>query len=168
MAADLPSYEKHVLRAAKAGVGILVAGSNGEGIHLTHAERSTLVKTARSALDTAGFTDVPIIAPEDLVAAAFPAVPFEGLPPALDAESAVSRGAAGLGGRFWDASNIYNHDFSSDTGFRSLNAVCAPETARTVTQRQNRVEGHCRSAQTRYWECFEQEECRQVRCGGVE
>lgn len=105
---------------------------------------------------------------EDLVAAAFPAVPFEGLPPALDAESAVSRGAAGLGGRFWDASNIYNHDFSSDTGFRSLNAVCAPETARTVTQRQNRVEGQCRSARTRYWECFEQEECRQVCCGGVE
>lgn len=51
-----------MLCAAKAGVGILVAGSNGEGIHLTHAERSTLIKTARSALDTAGFMDVPIIA----------------------------------------------------------------------------------------------------------
>ncbi len=34
----------------------------GEAIHLTHAERKTLIQTARRALDEAGFTDVPIIA----------------------------------------------------------------------------------------------------------
>lgn len=59
---DLASFEQHVVRAAKAGVGILIAGSNGEAIHLTHAERTTLIKAARVALDNANFTDVPIIA----------------------------------------------------------------------------------------------------------
>lgn len=34
----------------------------GEAIHLSHAERTTLIKTARRALDEAGYTDVPIIA----------------------------------------------------------------------------------------------------------
>ena len=34
----------------------------GEAIHLSHAERKTLIRTARIALDEAGYTDVPIIA----------------------------------------------------------------------------------------------------------
>ena len=34
----------------------------GEGVHLTHEERAALIKTARTALDEAGLTTVPIIA----------------------------------------------------------------------------------------------------------
>lgn len=33
----------------------------GEGLHLSHSERVTLIKATREALDGAGFTDVPII-----------------------------------------------------------------------------------------------------------
>lgn len=33
----------------------------GEAIHLSHAERSTLIKTARKVLDNAGLHQVPII-----------------------------------------------------------------------------------------------------------
>ncbi|KIJ69311.1 hypothetical protein HYDPIDRAFT_105908 [Hydnomerulius pinastri MD-312] len=59
---DLPSFENHVVRVASAGVGPLLAGSMGEAIHLSHAERSLLIKTARKALDNAGLVNVPIIA----------------------------------------------------------------------------------------------------------
>jgi len=59
---DLAAFEKHVVHVARAGVGILVAGSNGEATHLTHTERSILIKTARAALDKAQLPDVPIIA----------------------------------------------------------------------------------------------------------
>ncbi|EKM55128.1 uncharacterized protein PHACADRAFT_255535 [Phanerochaete carnosa HHB-10118-sp] len=58
---DLPSFEKHVLRVAQAGVGPLLAGSNGEAIHLAHDERTTLVRTARRVLDGNGLADVPLI-----------------------------------------------------------------------------------------------------------
>ena len=34
----------------------------GEAIHLSHSERTTLIQTARRALDSAGFTDFPIVA----------------------------------------------------------------------------------------------------------
>lgn len=60
--ADLESFAAHVVRLAKANVRPLVSGSMGEAIHLSHAERTTLIKTARAALDDAGLTDVPIIA----------------------------------------------------------------------------------------------------------
>ncbi|KAH8107011.1 dihydrodipicolinate synthetase [Cristinia sonorae] len=59
---DLASFEKHILLAAKAGVGILIAGSNGEATHLSHTERTTLIRTARRVLDNAQLIDVPIIA----------------------------------------------------------------------------------------------------------
>ncbi|KIJ16954.1 hypothetical protein PAXINDRAFT_168392 [Paxillus involutus ATCC 200175] len=59
---DLPSFENHVLRMASAGVGPLLAGSMGEAIHLSHIERSTLIKTARKVLDNAGLFSVPIVA----------------------------------------------------------------------------------------------------------
>lgn len=58
---DLPSFEKHVLHIAQAGVGPLLAGTNGEAIHLLHDERITLIKAARRALDGNGFADVPLI-----------------------------------------------------------------------------------------------------------
>lgn len=39
----------------------LVSGSMGEAIHLSHAERITLIHAARKALDAAGLTHVPTI-----------------------------------------------------------------------------------------------------------
>ncbi|EIM90320.1 dihydrodipicolinate synthetase [Stereum hirsutum FP-91666 SS1] len=59
---DVPSFEKHILKLAEAGVGPLLAGSMGEALHLSHDERLVLVKAARKVLDGAGFTEVPIIA----------------------------------------------------------------------------------------------------------
>lgn len=59
---DLRSFESHVVRLAKAGVTPLLAGSMGEAPHLTHEERTTLIKVARQALDSAGLGTTPIIA----------------------------------------------------------------------------------------------------------
>lgn len=59
---DLEPFQSQVLRVAKAGVGTLVAGSLGEAHHLSHAERTTLITTARKVLDAEGLTHVPIIA----------------------------------------------------------------------------------------------------------
>ncbi|KZT04654.1 dihydrodipicolinate synthetase [Laetiporus sulphureus 93-53] len=58
---DLTTLAEHVVRCAKAGVQPLLAGSMGEGAHLTHGERVLLIKTARKALDDAGFESMPII-----------------------------------------------------------------------------------------------------------
>ncbi|KAJ6596976.1 hypothetical protein DFH09DRAFT_107796 [Mycena vulgaris] len=58
---DIPSFEAHVVRIASAGVGPLIAGSMGEAIHLSHAERLVLIRAARKALDGAGLLDVPLI-----------------------------------------------------------------------------------------------------------
>jgi 4-hydroxy-2-oxoglutarate aldolase len=58
---DLQGLEKHVAFLARAGVRPLLAGTMGEGIHLAHGERTRLIHSARKALDTAGFLDVPII-----------------------------------------------------------------------------------------------------------
>ncbi|PPQ73026.1 LOW QUALITY PROTEIN: hypothetical protein CVT26_014674 [Gymnopilus dilepis] len=59
---DIPTFEAHVARLAGAGVGPLVAGSMGEALHLSHSERVKLIHAARKALDTAGFSHIPIIA----------------------------------------------------------------------------------------------------------
>ncbi|KAI0812695.1 dihydrodipicolinate synthetase [Irpex lacteus] len=59
---DLPSFSSHVLRLAQANVRPLIAGSMGEASHLSHAERKTLIQTARKTLDDGGFTNIPIIA----------------------------------------------------------------------------------------------------------
>ncbi|KAH8116793.1 dihydrodipicolinate synthetase [Phellopilus nigrolimitatus] len=59
---DLPSFEGHVVRVAKAGVWPLLSGSMGEAHHLSHSERSALIRAARKALDATGLTDVPVIA----------------------------------------------------------------------------------------------------------
>ena len=61
MIIDITTFKKHVLFLAKAGVKPLLAGTTGEGIHLSHSDRVTLVTAAREVLDDAGFTDVPII-----------------------------------------------------------------------------------------------------------
>ena len=59
---DLEAFQRHLLHVTKAGVGPVIAGSNGEAIHLSHEERVTLIHTARRTLDAAGLTDVSIIA----------------------------------------------------------------------------------------------------------
>lgn len=59
---DIPSFEAHVARLANAGVSPLVSGTMGEAIHLSHVERTTLIKAARKALDDAGYKSIPVIA----------------------------------------------------------------------------------------------------------
>src|SRR5690242_14368290 len=59
---DLASLAKHVAYIARAGTIPVIAGSAGEATHLTSAERISLLKTARKALDDAGLQSVPIVA----------------------------------------------------------------------------------------------------------
>lgn len=59
---DLSTLQKHIVRLAAAGVGSVVAGSNGEAVHLTVGERGRIVRAAREALDTAGYASLPLIA----------------------------------------------------------------------------------------------------------
>ena len=61
MTTDIPILKKHAVFLASAGVKPLLAGSMGEGLHLSHSERVALIKATREALDDAGFTDVPIV-----------------------------------------------------------------------------------------------------------
>ena len=59
---DIPTIKKHSVRLAKAGlVGLITMGSNGEAVHLTREEKSQVTRATRSALDEAGFHDVPVI-----------------------------------------------------------------------------------------------------------
>ncbi|KAK9452553.1 hypothetical protein V1511DRAFT_507560 [Dipodascopsis uninucleata] len=62
-AIDLDTIALHTTRLARAGVsGIVALGSNGEACNLNDTERVDVIKTTREALDSAGFTDMPIIA----------------------------------------------------------------------------------------------------------
>ncbi|PQE31040.1 dihydrodipicolinate synthetase protein [Rutstroemia sp. NJR-2017a WRK4] len=59
---DTATISDHAIRLAKAGVaGLTTQGSNGEAVHLTHAERQTVTATTRAALTSAGFQHLPII-----------------------------------------------------------------------------------------------------------
>lgn len=59
---DIPTIRKHAVRLARAGlVGLVTMGSNGEAVHLSRAERARITRETRSALDEAGFEDVPVI-----------------------------------------------------------------------------------------------------------
>ncbi|KAJ5749149.1 uncharacterized protein N7511_010845 [Penicillium nucicola] len=60
---DIAAIRRHAVRLAKAGlVGLVTMGSNGEAVHLSREERSTVTRETRSALDEAGFQNVPVIA----------------------------------------------------------------------------------------------------------
>ncbi|KAJ5818473.1 Aldolase-type TIM barrel [Penicillium riverlandense] len=60
---DTAAIRRHAVRLAKAGlVGLVTMGSNGEAVHLTRQERITVTRETRSALDEAGFSNVPVIA----------------------------------------------------------------------------------------------------------
>lgn len=59
---DLDRIGTHAVRLAQAGVtGLTTQGSNGEAVHLTHAERQTVTRTTRAALDAAGFGHLPVL-----------------------------------------------------------------------------------------------------------
>jgi 4-hydroxy-2-oxoglutarate aldolase len=59
---DTAAIAQHAVRLAKEGVtGLATQGSNGEAVHLTHAERQLVTATTRQALNEEGFTHIPII-----------------------------------------------------------------------------------------------------------
>lgn len=59
---DIPTIRKHVVRLCDAGLeGIVVMGSNGEAVHLSREEKVLITKEARSALDEAGYSHIPIM-----------------------------------------------------------------------------------------------------------
>ncbi|KAE8423558.1 hypothetical protein BDV36DRAFT_306074 [Aspergillus pseudocaelatus] len=59
---DTASIRHHAVRLAKAGlVGLVTMGSNGEAVHLSRQERTVVTRETRSALDEAGFYNVPVI-----------------------------------------------------------------------------------------------------------
>ncbi|KAH6900713.1 hypothetical protein B0T10DRAFT_35458 [Thelonectria olida] len=59
---DTSSIAAHAVRLARAGItGLATQGSNGEAVHLTHAERQLVTATTRAALDEDGFSHMPII-----------------------------------------------------------------------------------------------------------
>ncbi|KAK9895133.1 aldolase [Cystobasidium minutum MCA 4210] len=58
---DYNALVKQVIRLAKAKMGIVLLGTNGEAIHLSDAERQKVTKVSREALDKEGFNEVPIL-----------------------------------------------------------------------------------------------------------
>jgi dihydrodipicolinate synthase/N-acetylneuraminate lyase len=59
---DTAMIARHAVRLAHAGVtGLTTQGSNGEAVHLTHAERQLVTATTRKALNDAGYAHMPII-----------------------------------------------------------------------------------------------------------
>lgn len=59
---DIASVKRHAIRLAEAGlVGLVTMGSNGEAVHLSRDEKIAVTKATREALDSAGFTQVPIM-----------------------------------------------------------------------------------------------------------
>ncbi|KAF2401795.1 dihydrodipicolinate synthase [Trichodelitschia bisporula] len=60
---DHNTQATHAVYLARAGIcGLVLLGSTGEAVHLTSTERTDLIKNVRSALNTAGFLDYPLIA----------------------------------------------------------------------------------------------------------
>jgi dihydrodipicolinate synthase/N-acetylneuraminate lyase len=59
---DTDAIARHAVRLARAGVtGLATQGSNGEAVHLTHAERQLVTATTRKALNESGHAHIPII-----------------------------------------------------------------------------------------------------------
>ncbi|VUC25224.1 unnamed protein product [Clonostachys rosea] len=60
---DLKTQNQHIARLVKAGIaGFVIMGSNGEALHLSIEERSTIIRETRSCLDVLGKTQTPVIA----------------------------------------------------------------------------------------------------------
>ena len=61
-AIDVETTASHAVRLAKAGVtGLVTHGSNGEAVHLDHAERMLVTQTTRGAVTAAGYKNMPLI-----------------------------------------------------------------------------------------------------------
>lgn len=59
---DTEAISRHAVRLARAGItGLATQGSNGEAVHLTHAERQLVTSVTRKALNEAGYSHMPII-----------------------------------------------------------------------------------------------------------
>ena len=59
---DVATTEAHAARLAETGIaGLVTHGSNGEAVHLDHAERMTITSATRHALDSAGSSHLPVI-----------------------------------------------------------------------------------------------------------
>lgn len=59
---DEETTKSHAKRLARAGVaGLVTHGSNGEAVHLDHAERKQITRLTRTALEEAGKAQLPII-----------------------------------------------------------------------------------------------------------
>jgi 4-hydroxy-2-oxoglutarate aldolase len=59
---DTATIARHAVRLAKCGVtGLATQGSNGEAVHLSHAERRLVTATTRKALNENGFSNMPVI-----------------------------------------------------------------------------------------------------------
>ncbi|WAO89918.1 Hypothetical protein NCS54_00732200 [Fusarium falciforme] len=60
---DLDSIGTHLTRLAKGGVaGLVIQGTNGEAMHLSHDERSQVIQLAKSVLKEHGRPDTVVIA----------------------------------------------------------------------------------------------------------
>ncbi|KPM40595.1 putative 4-hydroxy-2-oxoglutarate aldolase, mitochondrial [Neonectria ditissima] len=60
---DIATTQAHATRLAHSGItGILTHGSNGEAVHLDHAERQAINRATRSALDASGKSHIPLVA----------------------------------------------------------------------------------------------------------
>lgn len=59
---DHEALAKQVVRIAKAGLGVVVLGTNGEASHLADKERYDVIVTARKALDENGMAATPLVA----------------------------------------------------------------------------------------------------------
>ncbi|KAJ7072013.1 dihydrodipicolinate synthase [Mycena amicta] len=59
---DYDALKAQVVRLAKARMGIVLLGTNGEASHLNDTERAAVIRAGRSALDANGFTHIPILA----------------------------------------------------------------------------------------------------------
>ncbi|ROT36533.1 dihydrodipicolinate synthetase [Sodiomyces alkalinus F11] len=59
---DVETTASHATRLARSGVaGLVTHGSNGEAVHLDHAERQLINRITRDALDAAGNSHIPLI-----------------------------------------------------------------------------------------------------------
>ncbi|EON99924.1 putative dihydrodipicolinate synthase protein [Phaeoacremonium minimum UCRPA7] len=60
---DVTTTQRHAIRLANAGVaGLVVHGSNGEAAHLTHPERTTIIKAVVEAVQKECDRPLPVIA----------------------------------------------------------------------------------------------------------
>lgn len=59
---DVATVEKHAAYLARSGVtGLVVQGSNGEAVHLDREERKVVTEATRRALNTSGYSSMPLI-----------------------------------------------------------------------------------------------------------